>query len=906
MEILPGRILYYILLLFAITHSSYSVRCNRVIDGTTRPRSEAKEKYSFFMTLYNRSDTVYAYMPDTKYTVTIKSESPGPTPRKFTRFLISADMKNDSEIMNIGVFDIMDESISKFADQCANAVVEISEVPKEQVSVAWTSPSEGSGCILIRATILETPDTWYMDDSNLVLNICQDIKAEADNEGLVLDKCCACNEAKYEVTFEGLWSRNTHPKDFPSKGWLIRFSDVIGASHTVDYRFWVYDGIASIGLKQVAELGSTRRLESELKNQSEHIRTIIKARGISYPNVTGRTFAVFRVDRKHHLMSLVSMIDPSPDWIVGVSGLELCLENCSWIEYKELNLYPYDAGTDDGITYLSPNSPTEPQERIRRITSNYPNDSRSPFYDPSGLDMKPLAKLYLNRQRLYEKTCNNLSTKFIDSESCRVTSWSDWSECGVTCGKGNKLRQRRYHNETAAIINKCNISLTDRTTCYGEHLQCGNSGQNSGILDTEMCVLTNWSEWSSCSATCGQAVKSRSRNFKHKQYRKQCRNISNGPELEQTTECDTEPCSGEDGDEVRNRLIEENDENTKKDEEINLSYEGDDSEVEVIEKWSQKCPSDRYTEWSMWSPCSSSCGPGVKLRSRLDKKRWSHAEEQDDLSMGECRQEEISCVAEIESCDFSNEEAAKICSEPKMEGKCRGNVLRVYFNKHDRQCHHFKYTGCEGNRNNFPTKEDCYTVCGNYQRELKANLSALMKNFKVSLSSVLSYHIPIQEQHRRKTKRAQFGDTSELLQFKGLQAGSQVTELSEVIKQQIDCNVSEWGTWSPCVGCRGLTISTRTIITPAKYGGKSCPRKLLRKRKCRKIPPCSKQDNRTGTEISVDCKMTPWSAWTRCRGTCRNASQQRIRSVKVQPRGPNGRHCSTLVEFRNCTTLECP
>lgn len=42
--------------------------------------------------------------------------------------------------------------------------------------------------------------------------------------------------------------------------------------------------------------------------QSENIRTIIKARGISYPNVTGKTFAVFRVDRKHHLMSLVSMI----------------------------------------------------------------------------------------------------------------------------------------------------------------------------------------------------------------------------------------------------------------------------------------------------------------------------------------------------------------------------------------------------------------------------------------------------------------------------------------------------------------------------------------------------------------------------------------------------------------------
>lgn len=50
-----------------------------------------------------------------------------------------------------------------------------------------------------------------------------------------------------------------------------------------------------------------------------------------------------------------------------------------------------------------------PQESIQRITSAFPNDSRSPFYDPTGLDMKPLAKLYLNRQRLYEKTCDDAS-----------------------------------------------------------------------------------------------------------------------------------------------------------------------------------------------------------------------------------------------------------------------------------------------------------------------------------------------------------------------------------------------------------------------------------------------------------------------------------------------------------------
>ena len=71
------------------------------------------------------------------------------------------------------------------------------------------------------------------------------------------------------------------------------------------YRVWEYGGRASKGLAQVAKWGSPRVLESELKAESQHIRTIIKARGLWYPNVNGKTFAVFRTDKKNHLVSLV-------------------------------------------------------------------------------------------------------------------------------------------------------------------------------------------------------------------------------------------------------------------------------------------------------------------------------------------------------------------------------------------------------------------------------------------------------------------------------------------------------------------------------------------------------------------------------------------------------------------------
>lgn len=49
--------------------------------------------------------------------------------------------------------------------------------------------------------------------------------------------------------------------------WLTHFSDIIGASHTGDFRMWEYGGIASEGVKEVAERGITKRLESELKTE---------------------------------------------------------------------------------------------------------------------------------------------------------------------------------------------------------------------------------------------------------------------------------------------------------------------------------------------------------------------------------------------------------------------------------------------------------------------------------------------------------------------------------------------------------------------------------------------------------------------------------------------------------------
>jgi hypothetical protein len=70
--------------------------------------------------------------------------------------------------------------------------------------------------------------------------------------------------------------------------------------------------------------------------------------------------------RDHPLVTLCSMVAPSPDWFVGVFGLSL-IENGQWAKQVKIELYPYDAGTDSGVTFRSPDQVTVPRGVITRL-----------------------------------------------------------------------------------------------------------------------------------------------------------------------------------------------------------------------------------------------------------------------------------------------------------------------------------------------------------------------------------------------------------------------------------------------------------------------------------------------------------------------------------------------------------
>ncbi|XP_975464.3 spondin-1 [Tribolium castaneum] len=689
----------------------------------------------------------------------------------FKRFTINVEAASEPGNLSpqrVGSFQLFSDSISKFNEECVNTISESNDSPKTEAFFMWAAPPPGSGCVTFKAMVLQDSTHWYADEGNLTKTFCE--QTEKDMKFDESD-CCACDEAKYSMIFEGIWSNKTHPKDFPFSLWLTHFSDVIGASHEKNFSFWGEGQIASEGFRSLAEWGSVRLMETELRAKSKYLRTIIKAAGLWYPNVNTNTSANFRVDRRHHLISLSSMLGPSPDWVVGVNGLNLCLKNCTWIENLIIDLFPYDAGTDSGISYMSPNAETKPRERMYRITTTYPEDPRAPFYDPSKKEMTPLARLYLKREKLIPKNCDenflnaqldvSENTEEINRPECAVTEYNQWSECSVTCGKGLRMRSREYRMPQKAKMFNCNRQLISKEMCVAAVPECegGTPEEEVSIEDIPLeniegiCATSPWGPWSECSATCGVGFKMRTRLFIDSMGRKKCPHIT----VVEKEKCMSAPCTAD--------------------------------QIEIPDPM---CPT---TDWSDWSPCSASCGKGIRMRTRL--LLVEPGLQQKCSSRVELIQQ-APCM-DTPDCTIDMATAKVICMQESEPGPCTGYFNRWYFEPRKMMCVPFIYGGCRGNRNNFLTAQECMEACQVVRDALKGNIN---------------------------------NNNNE-------NANSNPSAVASSNGRFVDCMVSDWSPWSQCsVTCgTGISEKFRMVKRPAENGGRPCPSRLVKKRRCRG-PPC--------------------------------------------------------------------
>ena len=176
--------------------------------------------------------------------------------------------------------------------------------------------------------------------------------------------------ATYRVTFTSTWSQATHPHpngaaSFPPTPHL---SGLIGGSHNENVTFWQNGATASLGIKNMAEQGLKTDLQNEVNQaiSAGIANTVISGGGIPLsPDSVSISSVV--MTKEYPLVTLTSMIAPSPDWFVGVSGLSLLDDQNNWLPEKVVVLYPYDAGTDSGTDYLALDNATTPPAPITRL-----------------------------------------------------------------------------------------------------------------------------------------------------------------------------------------------------------------------------------------------------------------------------------------------------------------------------------------------------------------------------------------------------------------------------------------------------------------------------------------------------------------------------------------------------------
>lgn len=206
-------------------------------------------------------------------------------------------------------------------------------------------------------------------------------------------KPTSADAAIYEVTFQGTWTKATHPTDYPEGSSLnpnaAHFSGVIGAAHNPSYFIFKEGAMATPGLMMLSHKGSHSPLDEELKaaraagNAAETFET-----GVFF-DVTAPNTATFEVSDRFPLVSLVAMIAPSPDWFVGVANLDL-KENGRWVDGKTVEAFAWDSGTYEGTTYKVDEKPSDPKQPIAMSSAPpFQADGRKP----------PIATLTFTRKK---------------------------------------------------------------------------------------------------------------------------------------------------------------------------------------------------------------------------------------------------------------------------------------------------------------------------------------------------------------------------------------------------------------------------------------------------------------------------------------------------------------------------
>lgn len=441
------------------------------------------------------------------------------------------------------------------------------------------------------------------------------------------------------------------------------------------------------------------------------------------------------------------------------------------------------------------------------------------------------------------------------AEHCEVSQWSGWSECSEKCGTGKQNRSRNITKKPAHGGKPCPV-LNEEEEC----------NKNPCPVD---CETSQWTSWSNCTKPCGTGTKNRTRKVTKKSMYggEEC------PILSETENCNVHECPVDcvvsdwsewsncdkncgGGKQKRTRVVEKN-----------ALHGGKSCPLleEVRECNTQPCPVDcKVGPWDEWNTCSEECGTGTMKRSRAIVKNSAHGGKPCGslVETEECNKQP--CPVD---CKVSEWNVWTACDKECGTGKqSRSRTVTTPAAYGGEEC---PVLGEEEECNRNPCPVDCVVSDWTQWSQCDKNCGG-------------------GEQRRTRkvlTQSAYGGKQCPVLEE---------TKTCNTHSCAEDCEVSDWTQWGACnKDCgTGKQTRTRTVSKPAKFGGKACP-------------PLSQSQDCNTQPCPVDCEVTNWTNWDTCTKECGTGKHTRTRTIKTQP-AHGGGQCPPLSETENCNTQPCP